>query len=128
MRRRQPKSLVQFFRQSPLLGLDLDLERDKDTGARWSYERRGFNYESWLELELPVRFRGRILAVDEGVADRWGWLAAHSRRQGKPIPIIDGLLAATALHHNLTVGSRNAADFAAARVPVLNPWYALLFN
>jgi predicted nucleic acid-binding protein len=58
------------------------------------------------------------------VADRWSLLAAEAKRKGKTWPIIDGLLAATALHHNLTVVSRNASDFAYARVPVLNPWQA----
>jgi predicted nucleic acid-binding protein len=41
------------------------------------------------------------------------------------LPIIDGLLAATALHHNLTMVSHNVCDFAAAQVPVLNLWKAL---
>jgi predicted nucleic acid-binding protein len=80
--------------------------------------------ETWLEVDLKARFRGRILPVDAEVADRWGLLTAEAKRKGKPLPVIDGLLAATALHHNLTVVSRNASDFARARVAVLNPWEA----
>jgi toxin FitB len=78
--------------------------------------------QSWLEVELQARFSGRLLPVDAAVADRWGWLAAQARRNGAELPAIDGLLAATALHHNLTVVSRNVSDFARARVPMLNPW------
>jgi predicted nucleic acid-binding protein len=45
-------------------------------------------------------------------------------RRGRPLAAIDGLLAATALHHNLTMVSRNVNDFASAQVAVLNPWEA----
>jgi predicted nucleic acid-binding protein len=80
--------------------------------------------ETWLEVDLKARFHGRILPVDAAVADRWGLLTAEAKRKGKPLPVIDGLLAATALHHNLTVVSRNVGDFARAHVAVLNPWEA----
>src|SRR5258708_39969930 len=66
--------------------------------------------ETWLKVELPGRFSGRILPIDAAVGDRWGFLAAEAKRKGKPLSIIGGLLAATALHHNLTVVSRNADD------------------
>jgi toxin FitB len=62
---------------------------------------------------------GRILPIEEAIADIWGSIAAEGKRNGKHLPVIDGLLAATALHHKLTVVSRNANDFPAARV--LNP-------
>ncbi|MGA2769345.1 MAG: type II toxin-antitoxin system VapC family toxin [Bryobacteraceae bacterium] len=87
--------------------------------------RRRARLEAWLEVDLRGRFSGRILPVDAAVADRWGLLAAQARRNGAPLPIVDGLLAATALHHNLTLVSRNVCDFAAAQVSVLNPWEAL---
>jgi predicted nucleic acid-binding protein len=66
----------------------------------------------------------RILPIDVPVADRWSLLAATAKREGKTLSTIDGLLAATALHHNLTVVSRNVGDFAGTRVQVLNPWRA----
>src|ERR1035438_1773021 len=86
--------------------------------------KRRTQLETWLEVDLQARFSGRILPIDAQVADRWGQLAAHAKRKGTPLPIIDGLLAATALHHNLTVVTRNAGDFTNAQVPVLNPWKA----
>lgn len=78
--------------------------------------------ESWLEVELQPRFSGRILDVDRAIADRWGWLTASAKQAGRPLGAIDGLLAATALHHSLTLVSRNVSDFAITHVAVLNPW------
>src|SRR5215472_10651297 len=73
--------------------------------------KRRTHLETWLEVDLQARFSGRILPVDSAIADRWGLLAAESKRKGKALSVIDGLLAATALHHNLTVVSRNGSDF-----------------
>ena len=86
--------------------------------------KRRTNLETWLEVELQARFFGRILSIDGAIADRWGVLASESKRKGKALSVIDGLLAATALHHNLTVVSRNANVFIATQVQVLNPWEA----
>ena len=86
--------------------------------------KRRTHLESWLEIDLQVRFSGRILGIDNAVSDRWGWLTAEAERKGKPLAAIDGLLAATALHHNLTIVSRNVSDFTSTRVPILNPWDA----
>jgi len=84
--------------------------------------KRRTRLEAWLEVELRSRFAGRLLPIDEQVANRWGLLAAQAKRKGKPLAIIDGLLAATALHHNLTMVTRNISDFAGAQVTVLDPW------
>ena len=86
--------------------------------------RRRTHLESWLEMELRSRFAGRILSIDGAVADRWGLLAADAKRKGSSLSAIDGLLAATALQHNLTIVSRNVADFANTAVSILNPWEA----
>jgi predicted nucleic acid-binding protein len=82
----------------------------------------------WMEAAEETLLHLSVLTLGDlrkGLADRWGLLAARARRIGAPLPIVDGLLAATALHHNLTMVSRNVCDFAAAQVPVLNPWEAL---
>lgn len=86
--------------------------------------RRRTHLESWFEQELRSRFAGRILSIEYAVADRWGLLAAEAKRKGTSLSAIDGLLAATALEHNLTIVSRNVADFANTPVPILNPWEA----
>ena len=85
--------------------------------------RRG-QLAAWLETDLRARFSGRILPVDEAVADRWGLLTGEASRKGIRLPVIEGLLAATALSHNLTLVTRNAGDVAATGVPTLNPWEA----
>lgn len=86
--------------------------------------RRRTHLETWLEVELKARFAGRIVPIDSAIADRWGLIVAEAKRKGKALSVIDGLLAATALHLNLTVVSRNANDFAHTQAPVLNPWQA----
>ena len=79
--------------------------------------------EAWLG-DLKLRFAGRILPVDEAVAERWGWLDARLQQKGRPVAIVDGLLAATALHYDLTTVTRNVSHFADTGLPVLNPWLA----
>ena len=69
--------------------------------------KRRAQLESWLEIELRGRFASRILPVDDAVADRWGLLAGEMKQKGKPMPTVDAMIAATALHHNLTVVTRN---------------------
>ena len=86
--------------------------------------KRRTHLETWLKVELQTRFSGRILPINATIADRWGLLAAEAKRKGKPLSIIGGLLAATALHHNLTVVSRNTDDFINTPAQVLNPWEA----
>ena len=73
----------------------------------------------WLEHELPVWFEGRVLPVDLAVADRWGRILAEV---GRPVPTIDSLLAATALHHELRLVTRNATDFEYPGLEVINPF------
>jgi toxin FitB len=83
---------------------------------------RRVSLETWLDHELALRFAGRILAIDQAVADRWGGIAAKALAAKSPLPVIDGLLAATALKHNLTLVTRNARDVAITGVSVFNPW------
>jgi predicted nucleic acid-binding protein len=78
--------------------------------------------ESWLVYDLVVRFAGRILQVDPEVADRWGRLAGKAKAENRPLPAVDGLLAATALEHNLTLVTRNTLDVVLTGVPLFNPW------
>ncbi|MDQ2949065.1 MAG: type II toxin-antitoxin system VapC family toxin [Acidobacteriota bacterium] len=84
--------------------------------------RRHAELDAWLTINVRQRFAGRILPVDAAVAERWGQLIGLAKQAGKTIPVVDSLLAATALHHNLTVVSRNVADFKLAQVAVINPW------
>ena len=83
--------------------------------------RRG-RLESWLQVDLRARFQGRILPIDEATADRWGAISADAAARGRPVPVVDGLIAATALHHNLTLVTRDGSDVAGTGVSTLNPW------
>lgn len=78
--------------------------------------------EAWLDSELVLRFANRIFPIDQSVADRWGRIAAQLAGQNPPLPVIDGLLAATALHHNLTFVTRNVKDVSGTGAPLFNPW------
>lgn len=84
--------------------------------------RRRAMLEAWLETELRARFHKRILSVDDDVADRWGLLTAQALKKGIVLPVIDGLLAATALQHNLTFVTRDTGSIAILGVAVFNPW------
>jgi predicted nucleic acid-binding protein len=80
--------------------------------------------EEWLDRDLPAWFGDRILPVDRAIADRWGVLRAQAQMKGRPLAVVDGLLAATALHHGLAVVSRNVSDFSEVGLAVVNPWEA----
>jgi toxin FitB len=84
--------------------------------------RRRATLEAWLDKELRARFEGRILVIDQEVADRWGLLTAAARNSGIGLPVIDGLLAATALEHNLTLVTRDTGQIPSMGVAVFNPW------
>lgn len=78
---------------------------------------QGAMLRTWLERQVLPAFMGRILAVTTDVARRSARLHVPD-----PQPLRDGLIAATALTHSMTVVTRNLADFAPTGVPTLNPW------
>jgi PIN domain len=67
-------------------------------------------------------FAGRILPVTEPSAERMGRWAGEGEIRGRTIKIADGLIAATALEHDLTLATRDVRDFAAFGVAIFNPW------
>jgi len=86
--------------------------------------RRRVALEAWLDYDLSLRFSDRILPIDKQVADRWGRIADSAAAKKSPLPVIDGLFAATAQHHSLTLVTRNTRDIAATGVPAFDPWTA----
>jgi len=74
--------------------------------------------ESWLK-EVEAAFDGRVLGIDNAVSDQWGRMSAV-----RSVPVIDGLLAATALVSGLTLVTRNDCDVAGLGATVLNPFKA----
>jgi predicted nucleic acid-binding protein len=86
--------------------------------------RRRTELERWLENDLLPMFRRRILPVTFSIADRWGLLDGQCQLKGTPLNTADGMIAATALEHGLTLVTRNVKDFAGLGVITLNPWDA----
>jgi predicted nucleic acid-binding protein len=84
--------------------------------------KRRTQLELWLDRDLPEWFEGRILPVDQSIADRWGFVRAQAQMKGRPLSVIDAMLAATVLQHNLTIVSRNVGDFSVVGLAVVNPW------
>jgi len=83
---------------------------------------RRIQLETWLDNDITLRFHDRILPVDQAIADRWGRISATAKKAGTPMPPIDSLLAATALHHNLTFVTRDTSRLSVTGVPLFNPW------
>ncbi|MCD2178802.1 type II toxin-antitoxin system VapC family toxin [Rhizobium sp. C1] len=84
--------------------------------------RRQEALSDWLTHDLPQRFTGRLLHIDQRVALAWGDLMANAKRAGRGLSVMDGLLAATAVAHDLTLATRNTKDFAGLEVRLIDPW------
>lgn len=78
--------------------------------------------ETWVRRDLAERFNERLLAIDALVAATWGRFAGEAEARGEPLPVIDGLIAATSLAHDLTVATRNTGDFERCGARCFNPW------
>ena len=78
--------------------------------------------QAWLEQDVIDRFQNRILSVDLEICMRWGRLSADSERLGQPRPVLDTLLASTALTNDLVLVTRNERDFMGTGARILNPW------
>jgi predicted nucleic acid-binding protein len=84
--------------------------------ARVQLPAKAVALERWL-AQVENMFEGRVLSVDNAVSDRWGRMSAI-----RTIPVVDGLLAATAFVHDLTLVTRNERDVAGLGANVLNPF------
>lgn len=87
----------------------IELARPRDAGKAAALER-------WLR-EVESAFGGRVLGIDNAISDQWGRMGAI-----RSVPVIDGLLAATALTNGLTLVTRNDRDVAGLGATVLNPF------
>lgn len=123
LRKKEPNPRVVNWvseRPSALLYLSVLTLGELRKGVEASQDSvRKSSLRDWLELELPSFFAGRILNIDSNVADNWGRIVAHA---GRPIPVIDSLLAATASEFGFTFITRNKRDFECLGVDVINPW------
>ena len=77
---------------------------------------------AWLDTDLPERFTGRVLVIDAPTAHEWGRLMARAQGMGRSLGAMDAWFAATAVHLQLTLVTRNVRDFDYLGLPLLNPW------
>lgn len=122
-KRRPSPTVAAWFRAAEpanLYASVLTLGELRKGAARLSGQRRR-DISAWIETTLAQWFGDRLLPVDSGVAIEWGKLVGAVCRT---LPAIDGLIAATALRHGLTLVTRNVADFDQTGVNLLNPWAA----
>ena len=76
----------------------------------------------WLTGDLPARFDGRILDINQRIAETWGIVMARGQKAGLNVHIMDAFFAATAEAHRLTLVTRNVQHFLKLGTPLLNPW------
>jgi len=77
---------------------------------------------SWVEHDLVERFEGRIIGLDLETAILWGRMQGAAEQAGEKLPVMDSLIAATAMRNGFTVVTRNVRDMRRCGAPVLNPW------
>ena len=77
---------------------------------------------AWLMHKVRPMFEQRVLEVSEDVMFKWRLLVEDGRKAGHTFSQPDLIIAATALHHGLTVVTRDTSDYKLARVALLNPW------
>jgi predicted nucleic acid-binding protein len=87
--------------------------------------KRRSSLETWLETGLPAWFAENLLPITRKIADQWGKTTLRARRKGRSLAMADGLLAATAVTHGLTLVTRNLKDFEGLDIPAHNPWLTL---
>jgi len=76
----------------------------------------------WVKEDLKHRFKNRILYINMEEVNKWGEILATAEKNGKPLPAIDSLIAATALVHDFSIVTRNTKDMEDSGVVVTNPW------
>ena len=78
--------------------------------------------EDWLDNEIMPWLGDRVLPVTLAIAERWGDMAAQLKTKGRPRPVVDAVIAATAFKHDLVLVTRNVRDYEALGITILDPW------
>ena len=126
LRRPRPKSrILAFVAGQPLEKLFVSVVTVAE--IRFGIERVGdpsrrAELHNWLAHKVRPMFDQRVLAVSEDVMFKWRLLVEDGRKAGHTFSQPDLIIAATGLHHGLTVVTRDTGDYARARVPLFNPW------
>ncbi len=85
-------------------------------------EPRKKRLNKWIEEDLKNRFEDRLVDIDTAVATRWGQILGEGEKKGRIIPVIDALIAATAMVYDLVVVTRNHKDLEGYGLEIENPW------
>jgi len=126
LRRPKPeRKVVAFVAGQPLESLFVSAVTFAE--IRFGIERlddpaRRAELNDWLAHRVRPMFESRELAISEDVMLKWRILLDEGRKRGHTFSQPDLIIAATALHHGLTIVSRDTAEYVQAGVPVLNPW------
>lgn len=125
--RKQPKMKV-------IQWLDLQLEEDLFISAitigeikkgivkiELSQPEKSQNLNEWLN-RLMKRFTTRILTLERNILIQWGVLCGNFEKSGRKLPVIDSLIAATAITNQLTLVTRHESDFDGIDISIFNPW------
>ena len=83
--------------------------------------KRKQELEIWLET-IKDNYKSHLIPVSADVAEKWGELSASCRKAGKTLPVIDGLIAATASVTGSILVTRNTSDFEGTGIRLMNPW------
>ena len=78
--------------------------------------------QTWVDQDLANRFAGRILPLDFATLLTWGKVQGNSEKSGNSLPVLDSLIAATAMTKKLIVVTRNTKDIERCQAAVYNPW------
>jgi len=127
---RRPKpdlNVVQFVTDQPLELLHVSVVTFAE--IRFGIElvkdvNRRTELNEWLTHKLRPMFEERVLEITEDIMLKWRLLVEEGRKSGHTFAQPDLIIAATALHHGLTIVSRDASEYEQANAPVLNPWTA----
>ncbi|HEX7154634.1 MAG TPA: type II toxin-antitoxin system VapC family toxin [Thermoanaerobaculia bacterium] len=125
---RRPKpdpAVVRFVTDQPLSLLHVSVVTFAE--IRFGIERladmsRRMELNDWLDNKLRPMFEDRVLEITEDIMLKWRLMVEQGRKRGHTFSQPDLLIAATALHHGLTVISRDTSEYEAAHVAVRNPW------
>jgi toxin FitB len=125
VRKRPSRMVVKWMRKQPDEDLAISVltigELHKGI-VRLPESHRKSDLHHWVTNDLAARFDRRVLPISVVIAEKWGQLQGEAENAGRRLPVIDALLAATALVHRLSVVTRNTADFERSGAPIVNPW------
>jgi len=89
---------------------------------RLPVSRKKEGLHAWVENDLKERFLNRTLDINIMVAKTWGRIQGLAEKKGKPMPVIDSLIAATGIAYGLIVVTRDTADMEESGAGLFNPW------